>query len=303
MDPMTLGIFGAGALLGGVVIGAIGLVAIAALTEDILVLEKSNRELQREVREAKNREIKLRFERMQMAMAWCQERLRTLMQVPNTRLSVLQRVWASGKALESVRRSMPKDGVLGPADAAFVDALLRLNHGESILPSEVLRIDEYLARKVPDAMRAFLEDWLSRLLNDKQLELGALLKSDADLRRETRALEERQRIEGADPDRARALVSVRSRLERLPITIEATRAAVDDLRTNLVVAVRLSRPDADTESDDFARGIMELLVGGHELTPADRDFLTHYRNAHFSTARERLKRERQIDLVGMGVGA
>ena len=303
MDPISLALIGGGILLGGLVVGTWEENDKASLRETALEMERSHLELERRLRQQADREAKLRLERLLLTLGWCQERMRTLSEQPGASLMTLQRVWSAGKAIEKIVRGISPNAKLNAADTRFVDLMVKAKEGTAFTRVERVELDEYLANNVPDAMREFMEDRLASMLRRKQGDLERLLREESEKRRELRALEDRQRYEGADPLRAVALTSVRARLAALPAQLAQARSALEDLKTNLVVVVRLSRPDAADENDEFARELLERLVRGQDLTEADREFLAAYRDTYFFSARECLRRERKVDLAGVGAEA
>jgi hypothetical protein len=272
------------------------------LRKTIVDLERSHNDMERRLRNATQRESQQRLERLRLLLSWSKSRLETILERKEAPLDVLRRVWAIGKALSEIERSLPADGSLSDAQKTFVDAILKAQQQKELTHVERAQIDDFLAEQLPEALREFYEDRLTSEFRRHHAKLIVLRKEQVVVGREMRVLQLRAEVEGL---RDAALARSKARLEQIDEELERHEREERLIKRNLVIVTRLARLDESEfdEYDDSAQKILERLVRGEELTSEDAHYLDAYRDKYYLEARGVLKQKRGIDLAAIEVVA
>src|SRR5688572_28547711 len=116
MDPLTIGLLCAlgGALFSGSVVYAVQESDKQEIITQVQELERSHAGLERKLKEAQEREVKNRYERLRLLMRFYAERLKNLSHEEEIALPRLARLWASVEQLQVVEKLVRKDGTLPP---------------------------------------------------------------------------------------------------------------------------------------------------------------------------------------------
>lgn len=272
-----------------------------ALRRAILEMEASQRALELKLREAGARESQQRKEKISLLLQWSKSRMETVLAKNDAPLMQLQRVWATGKALQQIADKMPANGELPKTAQEFVDIVVKAQRGETLSRVERAQIDDYLATNLGNTMRDFLEDRLASMLRVQSGRLRKLEEERIAVDRDLRTAEARQKIEGARSGVASATIAqLRHRGDTLAQEITQTRRMLQETERTLVVVARLTRPDdAKDEHDRTAERILERAVRNQLLSDEDWEFLSAYRDMYFLSMRDLLKSRRNIDLAEM----
>lgn len=287
---------GIGALIGGGTAYALSSKEKEQLKKQVTQLEESHHELDERLRQATSREVQHRIEALRLNLCWAQERFTGLINssMPAS-ISHLERVYSVGKALELIIDALPKDGILDEETRQFVEVLTKVRSGEPLGKVDQARIEEYLDKHIGDVRRDFLEDRLANQYKADAKKIKMLLQEKDQKEIEIITLQRRSTIEGIS---SAGLGAMRARVLKIDNEVEELQQSLDDKERCLVVLTRVSRPDEAQEHDDnVALEIVQLLSQGERLTPEESQFLDYYRERYFRSAREILKRERDIDLI------
>ncbi|MBK7402414.1 MAG: hypothetical protein IPJ34_40820, partial [Myxococcales bacterium] len=194
MIPIVL--LGVGALVGAVTTYVIQERDKTRLKEHIGVLEKSHRELEEQLARATEREVRHRFERLQLLLQYSRSRLEVLLHERDVPLDRMQRAWSTGKAITMLIQTLPADGTLSAQAERFVELLVKAQVGQKLTRDEIRSLDDYLADQVPGAVREFFEDQLSSMYRQHQRHPRHAVYTPHREARELRALKLREDVEG-----------------------------------------------------------------------------------------------------------
>lgn len=272
-----------------------------ALRRTIIEMEASQRALELKLRVAGEREAQHRKEKISLLLQWSKSRMETVLAKNDAPLMQLQRVWATGKALQQIADKMPANGELPKTEQEFIDVVVKAQRGDPLSRVERAQIEDYLATNLGNTMRDFLEDRLASMLKVQSGRLRRLDEERIAVDRDLRTAEVRQKIEGARSGGApAAIVQLRHRGDTLAQEITQTRRMLQETERTLVVVARLTRPDdAKDEYDRTAERILERAVRNQLLSDEDWEFLSAYRDMYFLSMRDILKNRRNIDIAEM----
>ena len=263
--------------------------------------DRAQQRMQDRLKEAKQREVQLRGERISLVLQWSKSRLETLLAKNEAPLMQLQRVWATGKALQRIADAIPASGELNSAEQTFVDLVLKAQRGDVLTRVDRAQVDDYLATTLGDTMRDFLEDRIASALKVHNKRLRILQDELITTERDLRTARMRLSVEaGRSGVGATAIAQLEDRGAQLKQDIDSTRRLLQEAERNIVVVARLTRPDeAKDEYDRIAERILERGVRNELLSDEDWEFLSAYRDMYFLPVREILRARRGIDLADM----
>ncbi|MBK6529746.1 MAG: hypothetical protein IPF99_09120 [Deltaproteobacteria bacterium] len=263
--------------------------------------DRAQQRMQDRLKEAKQREVQLRGERISLVLQWSKSRLETLLAKNEAPLMQLQRVWATGKALQRIADAIPASGELNSAEQTFVDLVLKAQRGDVLTRVDRAQVDDYLATTLGDTMRDFLEDRIASALKVHNKRLRILQDELITTERDLRTARMRLSVEaGRSGVGATAIAQLEDRGAQLKQDIDSTRRLLQEAERNIVVVARLTRPDeAKDEYDRIAERILERVVRNELLSDEDWEFLSAYRDMYFLPVREILRARRGIDLADM----
>ena len=263
--------------------------------------DRAQQRMQDRLKEAKQREVQLRGERISLVLQWSKSRLETLLAKNEAPLMQLQRVWATGKALQRIADAIPASGELNSAEQTFVDLVLKAQRGDVLTRVDRAQVDDYLATTLGDTMRDFLEDRIASALKVHNKRLRILQDELITTERDLRTARMRLSVEaGRSGVGATAIAQLEDRGAQLKQDIDSTRRLLQEAERNIVVVARLTRPDeAKDEYDRIAERILERVVRNELLSDEDWEVLSAYRDMYFLPVREILRARRGIDLADM----
>jgi hypothetical protein len=291
MIPVAIGV---GALLGGLITIIFSEADKKELREQIVRQDDTISRLQQDVRRASDREVQQRKEILRLTLEWSKGRLETLMQAPSTPLGQLERVWSVGQVLDGLCRSLPADGVLPPADKAFVDAIAKVRQGAQLTQVERALIEDHLEAVLGNQRRRFLEDRLTQQYKSVVKQRAA---RNAERDKASLQLAAHELVERTSKKRHPEQPILASRIARCGEEIEAFTRRIEQLEFALITLSRAESNAGSQQDDEIARELALRLAGGRELTGEEARFLEYYRDRYFAQACEELKVRRGIHLA------
>lgn len=260
-------------------------------------LERSHLENEKRLKQAADREVRHRFEKMSLLLAYYESRLREVTARESVDVFRLVRLSATANQLTVVRSRLRSDGTPDPRDVRFLEnvnkAMDASKGGAPLTRSEIQELDAYLEREQPGAQESFLKQRIAATLEQKLRKRMLLAEQERKAGVELTGLLVHEKVHGPSQVTTAAIAEAEARIAEFPARSEALQVEIDDLRSLLVILTRLGRPESHQRSahDIAAEELVRRRIDGSGLTAAERHFLAVYRDAYFGESRELLRRE------------
>lgn len=291
-----LAIAAIGALVGGGAVYVAEEKQKTKLKKCISDLERQQDELQRQIRQAADREVQHRKEKIQLLLKYYHARTGLMLQSETISTTRFARLSAISQQLIVVSNRLLTDGNPHPEDMLFIEVIQKAMNanttGNPPTKLELAQLDQYLENQCPGAMMKVMEEMLSKQFSEKQLQIQKLASEKRENLMRQAQLEKLIDWNEGDSSHQVELQMLQGRMKILPQESATLEKSIQQLRMQLVVLTILSDPNLKTPHDHLVEGIIQRQLQGRMLTPEEEKILQTYQVTYFNKAKQALEQKK-----------